>query len=232
MAKIICNEKLSEDMFLITIEGDFPGEMGQFYMIRGWEDYPLLSRPLSIHEINDGSISFIYKVLGEGTLRLSKLQKDDNITLHGPYGNGFPKAEGRVALVGGGMGIAPLLYTAKKLHKTVDILDIYMGFRDEALLVDKYKQYADESYISIGSNITDQLDISKYDYILTCGPEPMIKRIVEMKEDNHTKIYVSMEKHMACGIGACLVCSCESKNGMTRVCKDGPVYLGEEIFYE
>lgn len=232
MAKIIGNEKLSKDMFLLTIEGNFSGRIGQFYMIRGWKEYPLLSRPLSIHDINNEGISFLYKVLGKGTSKLSKLKKGDNITIQGPYGNGFPKAEGKVALIGGGMGIAPLFYTAKKLHKKVDKLDIYMGFREESILVDKYKKYADESYISIGSNITDNLDINKYDYILTCGPEPMMKKISEMREDNKTKIYVSMEKHMACGIGACLVCSCETKSGMSRVCKDGPVYLSEEVFYE
>lgn len=232
MAKVIENIELSKGMFLLTIEGNFTGEMGQFYMIRGWEEYPLLSRPLSIHDIDEGKISFLYKVVGEGTLKISQLKKCDTITLQGPYGNGFPNVEGRIALVGGGMGIAPLLYTAKKLHSKVEKLDIYMGFRDEAILVENYKKYADESFISIGTNITEQLDLNKYDYILTCGPEPMMKRILEMKKNNKTQIYVSMEKHMACGIGACLVCSCETNSGMSRVCKDGPVYLAEEVFYE
>lgn len=216
----------------MTIEAEFSGKMGQFYMIRGWKDYPLLSRPLSIHDINDGNISFLYKVLGEGTKRMSRLKDGDSITLQGPYGNGFPEVNGKVALVGGGMGIAPLLYTAKTLEGKVDSLDIYMGFREETVLTEEYQKYASEFYITIGSNITDQLDIDKYDYILTCGPEPMMKKIVEMKENKNTEIYVSMERHMACGIGACLVCSCETKSGMTRVCKDGPIYLGEDIFYE
>ncbi|MBS4535886.1 dihydroorotate dehydrogenase electron transfer subunit [Clostridium sp. D2Q-14] len=232
MAKIIGNEALSEDIYIIIIEGKFSGEIGQFYMLRGWEEYPLLSRPLSIYDINDGNISFLYKVIGKGTKRLSELKEGDNINLQGPYGNGFPKVDGKVALVGGGIGIAPLLYTGKILEDKVDKLDIYLGFREEAILTDEYRKYSDELYLSIGSNITDQLDINKYDYIFTCGPEPMMKKIVDMKSDNNTKIYVSLEKHMACGIGACLVCSCETKKGMTRVCKDGPVYLGEEVFYE
>lgn len=231
MAKIIDNKELSKDIYSMTIQGNFSGEMGQFYMLRGWDDYPLLSRPLSINDINDGDISFLYKAIGKGTEKLSKLKEGDNIKLQGPYGNGFPEVEGRVALIGGGMGIAPLLYAAKELANKVDRLEIYLGFREEAILIDEYKKYADELYLGIGSNITDQLDISKYDYILTCGPEPMMKKIIDMKGNNKTKIYVSMEKHMACGIGACLVCSCETSKGMTRVCKDGPVYLGEEMFH-
>lgn len=233
MAKIICNEHLGNDMFLMKIEGNFKGDMGQFYMVRGWDRYPLLSRPLSIHDIDDNSISFLYRVLGEGTEILSKLESEDDITLHGPYGNGYPEVSGRVALVGGGLGTAPLLLTAKKLREeeNIECIDIYLGYREKAILEKEFKEYGDNVIFNIGGFITEDLDSSKYDYILTCGPEIMMEKIVDDCIDKDTKVYVSIEERMACGVGACLVCTCRTKNGNKKTCKDGPVFLGEDVFY-
>lgn len=232
MAKILENIKVADRIYKLVVEGKFSGEMGQFFMIRGWEDYPLLSRPLSIHDKTDESITFLYRIEGKGTDKLSKLKSGDNLKLEGPYGNGYPKTKGKVAIVGGGIGIAPLLYTAKDLKKYIEKLDIYLGFTEEEYLTDEFKGYADKLEVSVGEFITEKIDVSDYDYIFTCGPEIMMKRIVDMSKDKNVKTYVSIEKHMACGMGACLVCSCKTKNGMTRVCKDGPVYYGEDVYYE
>lgn len=234
MGKIICNEHLGNDMFLMKIEGDFKGDMGQFYMVRGWDKYPLLSRPLSIHDIDDNSISFLYRVLGEGTEIFSKLKSGEDITLHGPYGNGYPKVSGRIALVGGGLGTAPLLLTAKKLREeeNIETIDIYIGFREKVILEKEFKEYGDNVIFNIGGYITDDLDSSKYDYILTCGPEMMMEKIVDSTRDKDTTVYVSIEERMACGVGACLVCTCRTEKGNKKTCKDGPVFLGEDVFYE
>ncbi|QVK17560.1 dihydroorotate dehydrogenase electron transfer subunit [Mycoplasmatota bacterium] len=227
MAKVISNDCLGSDMYLLKVCGNYKGKMGQFYMLRAWDNYPLLSRPISIYDMGEGYISFLYKVVGKGTTLLSKLKVDDEINLEGPYGNGFPKIQGKIAIVGGGMGIAPLYLAAK----TIKNVDVYLGFRDKAILVEEYKKQVDNVYVSIGNNVTDDLDVSKYDYIFTCGPKEMMKKIVEMAKESNTIVYVSMEKRMACGVGACLVCTCQTKHGNKKTCKDGPVFLGEEVFY-
>ena len=115
MYKVIENRYIGEDMYLMRVEGKFEGKMGQFYMLRAWDKFPLLSRPISIHDIDENSISFLYKVVGEGTQILSKVKVNETIKLEGPYGNGYEKVEGKVALVGGGIGVAPLYLDAKNI---------------------------------------------------------------------------------------------------------------------
>lgn len=228
MYKVIKNEYIGEDMYLMEIEGQFKGEMGQFYMLRAWDNYPLLSRPISIHDISDDSISFLYKVVGEGTKILSKLKPEDTIKLEGPYGNGYEKVEGKVALVGGGIGVAPLYLVAKNIENC----DAYLGFRNEPILIDKYNKVCNEVNIAVGDTfVTDIIDVNKYDYILTCGPTPMMEKLVKMTEKTDTKLFVSLENHMACGVGACLVCTCKTKFGNKKTCKDGPVFRGEDVIF-
>ncbi|PAB56171.1 dihydroorotate dehydrogenase electron transfer subunit [Anaeromicrobium sediminis] len=224
MGKIISNKEISPNVYLMKVGGNYKGDMGQFYMIR-CDNFPLLSRPISIHNIEKDCISFLYEVKGQGTEILKNLKEDDKIILQGPYGNGFEKREGKIALIGGGMGIAPLFYTAKNL----DNVDIYLGFSERSFLEKEYEGVCENLHIKIGGYITDMVDFDKYDYIYTCGPEKMMEKITEMGKD---KVYVSVEKHMACGIGACLGCNCDTKNGNKKVCKDGPVFLGEDVYYE
>ena len=228
MYKILKNEYVGEDMYLMEVEGSFKGEMGQFYMLSAWDNYPLLSRPISIHDISENSISFLYKVFGEGTKILSKLKPEDTIKLEGPYGNGYEKVEGKVALVGGGIGIAPLYLVAKNIENC----DAYLGFRNEPILVDKYEETCNEVNLAVGNTfVTDIIDVNKYDYILTCGPTPMMEKLVKMAEGTNTKVMVSLENHMACGVGACLVCTCKTKFGNKKTCKDGPVFRGEDVIF-
>ena len=228
MYKVIRNEYMGEEMYLMEVEGSFRGEMGQFYMLRAWDNYPLLSRPISIHDINENSISFLYKVVGEGTKILSRLREGDAIKLEGPYGNGYEKVEGKVALVGGGIGVAPLYLVAKNIENC----DAYLGFRNEPILIDKYETVCDEVNVAVGNTfVTDIIDVNKYDYILTCGPTPMMEKLVKMVEGTDTKIMVSLENHMACGVGACLVCTCKTKFGNKKTCKDGPVFRGEDVIF-
>lgn len=228
MYKVLENRYLGDDMYLIRVEGKFEGKMGQFYMLRAWDTYPLLSRPISIYDIDDDSISFLYKVFGEGTQIFSKLKEGDTIKLEGPYGNGYEKVEGKVALVGGGIGIAPLYLVAKNIENC----DAYLGFRNEAILIDDFKELCNEVHVVTGDTfVTDILDTERYDYILTCGPTPMMEKLVKMVEGTKTKIMVSLENHMACGVGACLVCTCKTKSGNKKTCKDGPVFWGEDVIF-
>lgn len=235
-AKILENKEIAQSIFKLKIKGKFEGKPGQFYMLRSWNREPLLSRPISIHNIDGNKIEFLYEIRGKGTEIFSNLEKDDNIELLGPLGNGFDidNIKGRVAIVTGGIGIAPMYYVAKSLNGCV--IDFYAGFRDIAYLIDDINKIANKIYISTDTGsygykgfITEIFDSINYDIILCCGPNIMMNKVVKTCLDNNKKIYISKENYMACGIGACLGCTCSTSNGMKTVCKDGPVFSGEEV---
>lgn len=231
---IISNNEISPNIYEVILEGDFKGEPGQFYMIKGWNSLdPLLPRPISISDINHGNITFLYEVRGRGTHIISQLKEGDRLNILGPLGNGFSIDESKnIAIVSGGIGIAPMLYLSKYLkHKP----DLYVGFRNESYYLNSFFSYVDDIHISTedGSEgyegyIVDILEPEKYDLIYTCGPIPMMKAVIE-KCKGKVPVYISMESRMACGVGACLGCVVETINGIERVCKEGPVFLAEEV---
>ena len=234
MAEILQNEQVSDDFYLMKVKKENQAAMGQFYMLRAWNEYPVLSRPISVFDADPETVSFLYKVVGKGTEIFTKLKAGDEITLDGPHGNGFPEVKGKIALVGGGVGIAPLYLTAKTLKKLDPDtkVDIYLGFSGQPILTDRYEAVADQVKVNVGGFVTDDIDPREYDFILTCGPEIMMKVLYRKCRDLKAKapVYVSMENRMACGIGACLVCTCKTSKGNRRACKDGPVMLGNEAF--
>lgn len=234
MAEILQNEQVSDDFYLMKVKKKNQAAMGQFYMLRAWNEYPVLSRPISVFDADPETVSFLYKVVGKGTEIFTKLKAGDEITLDGPHGNGFPEVKGKIALVGGGVGIAPLYLTAKTLKKLDPDtkVDIYLGFSGQPILTDRYEAVADQVKVNVGGFVTDDIDPREYDFILTCGPEIMMKVLYRKCRDLKAKapVYVSMENRMACGIGACLVCTCKTSKGNRRACKDGPVMLGNEVF--
>ncbi|MBV1819410.1 dihydroorotate dehydrogenase electron transfer subunit [Clostridium cochlearium] len=233
---IIDNKKIYENIYKLSISGDFKGKPGQFYMVRSWRKEPLLSRPISIYSIDNNTLEFLYAVVGEGTKLLSELKKGDSINLLGPLGNGFPieNIKGKIAVVFGGIGIAPLYEVVKNLQECE--IDLYAGFREKSYSTEAFKEYVENIYIATESGeegekgyITDILEVNKYDMVLCCGPEVMMKKVVKMCKEKKVPIYISMEKHMACGVGACLGCTCKTKDGNKRTCKEGPVFLGDEL---
>lgn len=237
--KVYENVQIANGVFKLTIKGKFAGKPGQFYMLRAWNREPLLGRPISIHHIDDEKIVFLYQLVREGTEIISKLKTDDEIELTGPLGNGFDidKIEGKVALVAGGIGTAPMFYVAESLKNCA--IDLYAGFRDETYVVEQFKDYVKSVNVSTESGrigrkgyVTELLKPELYDIVLCCGPEIMMEKVVKMCREKNVPVYVSMEKHMACGVGACLVCTCKTKNGNKRTCKDGPVFLGDDIIIE
>lgn len=234
MSKIIENTALSRDFYLMKAEHANSVRMGQFYMLRSWKSYPVLSRPFSVYDTDGETITFLYKVMGQGTEIFSKLKAGDDVTLDGPHGNGFPEAKGKIALVGGGVGIAPFYLTAKELKKANPdcTVDIYLGFSDVPVLVKEFESVSDSVKVNVGGFITDDIDPTRYDTIMTCGPEIMMKVLYEkcVRTGAKAPLYVSMENRMACGIGACFACTCKTTAGNKRVCKEGPVLLGSEVF--
>ncbi len=234
MSKILFNKQLSKDFFLIKVQCENDAKMGQFYMLRAWSSYPVLSRPISVFDADERNVTFLYKVVAEGTEIFSRLKDGDEITLQGPNGTGFPIVDGKIAFVGGGVGIAPFYFAAKQLKaaKPNCTIDVFLGFSDEALLEDEFSKVADSVTTDVGGYITEKLEPKDYDHIFTCGPEVMMRALYKKcaEQNVEDKLLVSLENRMACGIGTCLVCSCKTASGNKKACKDGPVLAAKEVF--
>lgn len=217
---------------------------GQFLALYSREDSRMLPRPISICETDgaSGKVRVVYRVAGAGTEEFSRLQKGDRLDILGPLGNGFPLKKGRRAfLMGGGIGIPPMVQLAKELDCEMQII---AGYRDELFLTEElaacgplYIATEDGSAGTKG-NVMDAVREQglRADLIYACGPKPMLRAIQAYAKEQGIECYISMEERMACGIGACLACVCQSakvdahsqvKN--KRVCKDGPVFLSTEV---
>lgn len=236
--QIISNTKIANNVYKMEVQYDKYVNSGQFFMLKKWHNASfLLSRPISVCDQKNDLITFLYLKIGKGTDVFARLKSGDFIEILGPLGNGFDeKLQGKIALIGGGIGIAPL-YLAGKRYEGCDI-DTYLGFKDEIYFTEEFKNISKNLYIYTQSGrygikglVTKDFDEEKYDYIFACGPNPMLnslKKIVKKKE----KLYLSLEKRMGCGIGACLACSQRTNKGMKTVCKDGPVFRADEITEE
>lgn len=218
---------------------------GQFYMLRAWaaDATPLLSRPISVHDFDErtGVLTFLYQVKGEGTQKLAALKAGDTLTVTGPCGNGFDAAAlaqaGKIAVVGGGIGTAPLLLLCKQLCRAGVRPDVYVGFRDATYGMDRFVPWCHDIFVATDSGneghhglVTDLLDAKNYDIVLTCGPMVMMRGVAKLCAAANVPCLASLEKKMACGLGACLGCTCHTKIGPVTVCKDGPVFNAQEVF--
>lgn len=248
---VVSQEEIGKDIFSLWLQTDQMAQYarpGQFLSLYTGNAGKLLPRPISICEIDKETsrIRLVYRVTGKntGTEAFSKMQPEDKIEALGPLGNGFPleEAEGKkVFLIGGGIGIPPILETAKQLNAQKTAV---LGYRDELFLNEEFAKYADV-YVATedGSSGTKgnvlnaiQEKALEADVIFACGPTPMLRALKEYAAANHITCWISMEERMACGIGACLACVCKSKEkdahsnvNNKRICKDGPVFLSTEV---
>lgn len=248
---VVSQEEIGKDIFSLWLQTDQMAQYarpGQFLSLYTGNAGKLLPRPISICEIDKETsrIRLVYRVTGKntGTEAFSKMQPGDKIEALGPLGNGFPleEAEGKkVFLIGGGIGIPPMLETAKQLNAQKTAV---LGYRDELFLNEEFAKYADV-YVATedGSSGTKgnvlnaiQEKALEADVIFACGPTPMLRALKEYAVANHITCWISMEERMACGIGACLACVCKSKEkdahsnvNNKRICKDGPVFLSTEV---
>lgn len=247
-SEIISNIDISKDVYeLIFVNEKIAqhAKAGQFLHVSIKDNGVLMRRPISISGVdkNNNSVTILYQIKGRGTNYLSKLKKSDTIDTLGPLGNGFPIPNGKkCALVGGGIGIAPLYQLAKKIDKC----DVYLGFRTNGYYVEKFKELSNKVYVtsddgSIGRKgfITEILreNLSNYDMVFVCGPKLMMKKIKYYCEEESIQCYLSLEEKMGCGIGACLVCSCKTKSPegkwhYSKVCNDGPVFNAKEVILD
>lgn len=232
-AKILSNQKIADQVYKMEIETTLSSQSapGQFVEIQVPGYY--LRRPISICEIQEGILTIIYKVLGDGTKVMSKMKAGETIDLFGPCGTGFPiENRDTVLLAGGGVGVPPLYECAKQYRNKNTNVQVVLGFnsKKDVFYVDEFEQLGCQVYVStmdgsfgVKGTIMDALKehAIEPDFVLACGPLPMLKAIDASAKEG----YVSLEARMACGIGACMGCVVELvEGGMARVCKDGPVF--------
>lgn len=246
-AIIIRQEEIADQiysMWLRTEQIAQNAKAGQFVSIYCGDGSRLLPRPISICEVDkaDGAIRLVYRVAGKGTEEFSILHTGAQLEVVGPLGNGFPTKSRKAFLIGGGIGIPPMLELAKTLDCEKQIV---LGYRnDELFLVDELKKQGtvyiatEDGSVGTQGNVLDAIRENglSADIIYACGPTPMLRALKEYAVEKNIECWISMEERMACGIGACLACVCKSanKDGHTnvknkRICKEGPVFLAGEV---
>lgn len=248
-AKVLSQQKLSEGIYDMWIETSLAkqAKCGQFISVYPKNQATLLPRPISICEVNSDktALRIVYRIAGKGTNEFSAYQAGESISVLGTLGNGFPisEAEGKkVFLIGGGIGIPPMLQTAKDMNAEKTIL---VGYRDENLfLADELSQYGEvvvateDGSKGVKGNVMDAIREKNLsaDMIFACGPMPMLRAIKKYAEENNIKAYISLEERMACGVGACLGCVAKTKEidhhshvHNARICTDGPVFEAGEV---
>ncbi len=243
--KIIEIRTLTSDIFSFLLDAGALAEAarpGQFVHVKCGEGL-LLRRPISICDVREDKLRIVFQVRGVGTQWLSERTTGEVLDVLGPLGNGFQLPEtGKVLLVGGGIGSAPLLFAGRA---TSNGATAALGFRTGggAILTEDFEQAEIPVQIAsedgtVGTQGTvDQvvqrcLKEEDYSVVLACGPTPMLRALSQVIEGEGVPCQVSLEERMACGIGACLTCSCKVKGHYMRVCKDGPVFRCEEVDWD
>lgn len=233
------NEKLTENVYKMVFEGDTSAvtASGQFINIR--IDSLYLRRPISIFDCKENELTIIYKVVGTGTEMMSKMPVGTKLDVLVGLGNGFDisAAGDNPVVIGGGVGVPPMYYLAKKLIEEGKKVTAVLGFNkaDEVFGKEDFEAIGCRTIVTtvdgsmgVKGFVTDALKDIDYSYFFTCGPEPMLKALYNASE---TSGQFSFEERMGCGFGACMGCSCKTKYGNKRICKDGPVLVKEEIIW-
>lgn len=247
MAIVIRQEEIATDiysMWLRTEKIAAHAKAGQFLSVYCKEGSRLLPRPISICEIDnaEGLIRLVYRIAGKGTEEFSGFHTGAQVKAVGPLGNGFTLKDKKAFLIGGGIGIPPMLELAKSLDCEKQIV---VGYRnDELFLAEELKKYGkvyiatEDGSVGTKGNVLDAVreNALTADIIYACGPTPMLRALKSYAAENGIECWISMEERMACGIGACLACVCKSKDKDAhsnvknkRVCREGPVFLAEEV---
>ena len=246
MVTVVSQKEIGTGIFDLVIKTESiakEAKAGQFVSVYSNDGSRLLPRPISLCGIDKeaGTLRLVYRVAGKGTDEFSKLVPGDKVKVLGPLGNGFPILDKKAFLIGGGIGIPPMLQLAKELNcqKTA-----VLGYRDELFLLEDFEKVCD-TYVatedgSAGTkgNVLDAIrqNALEAEVIYACGPTPMLRALKAFAEEQDMICYVSMEERMACGIGACLACVCKSKEkdehtnvNNKRICKEGPVFDAREV---
>ena len=245
-AKVASQETLATDVYSLVLEAPEIASQaiaGQFVSVYTHDGSKMLPRPISLCGIDReaGTLRLVYRVVGFGTKEFSQLAAGDTVDILGPLGNGFMKSDKKAILIGGGIGIPPMLQLAKELDCEKSVV---LGYRDEIFLNEEFEPYA-QVYMSsedgqhgVKGNVIDAIKEYGVDgaVIYACGPTPMLRGIKSYAMEKGIECQISREEKMACGVGACLACVCKTKDidehsqvHNRRICKDGPVFYAEEV---
>ena len=237
--KITKNDKIAKDVMLMTLSGDTSdlSRPGQFVNIK--IDGQFLRRPISVCDYTSDTLTLIYKIVGVGTEEMSKYPIGYELDILTGLGNGFSTENSgdTPLLIGGGVGVPPMYNLCKTLIAEGKKPTVILGFNtaEEVFFEKEFKELGAEVFVttvdgSLGKKgfVTDAMKALSYSYFFTCGPEPMFKAIESIAA---TSGQYSFEERMGCGFGACMGCSCKTKYGNKRICKDGPVLVREEIIW-
>ncbi len=246
-AQIVSQEEIAPSIYSLWIETKdiaAAAKPGQFLSLYCDDGSRLLPRPISICEIDKttGQLRLVYRIAGEGTREFSTKKSGESIRVLGPLGNGFPLKEKKAFLIGGGIGVPPMLELAKHLDCEKDMI---LGYRDANLfLLEEFKKQGkvyvatEDGSVGTKGNVLDAIREHglKADILSACGPTPMLRALKAYAEEAGMECYISMEERMACGIGACLACVCKSNEvdehtnvHNKRICKEGPVFAAGEV---
>ena len=237
--EIVKNVALTADVYKMELAGDTSAVTapGQFVNIK--LEGKFLRRPISVNDCVDGLLTIIYKVVGEGTAQMAKMQAGEKLDILTGRGNGYDLADAgeHPVCLGGGVGVPPLYMLAKQLIAAGKKVSVVLGFNkaSEVFYAEEFKALgADVTVTTVDGSmgvkgfVTDALP-TDYTYFYTCGPEPMLKAVYRA---TNTSGQMSFEERMGCGFGACMGCSCKTITGYKRICREGPVMRKEEILWE
>ena len=246
---VVSQKEIAENIYDLWLDTELAldAHPGQFVAVYPKNAATLLPRPISICEADKGKgrLRLVYRIAGKGTEEFSSYREGDTVDILGILGNGFPleKAKGKkVFLMGGGIGIPPILQLAKELDAEKQII---LGYRNDDLFLREDLERCGDVYIatedgSVGSkgNVMDAIKENglNADVIMACGPMPMLRAIKQYAAENKIEAYITLEERMACGVGACLGCVCKTKEvdhhshvHNARICTDGPVFEANEV---
>jgi len=234
------NRPLTSNVYRMRLKGDVSDitSSGQFVNLK--LDGLFLRRPISVCDVEGDVLTILYKVVGVGTEKMSKMSVGETVDVLTGLGNGYDLSVSGSAplLLGGGVGVPPMYLLAKKLLAEKKNVTVVLGFntKDEVFYEEEFRALGvnvmvttvDGSY-GLKGFVTDAIKDLSYSYFYTCGPEPMLKAVYRASQSSGQ---FSFEERMGCGFGACMGCSCKTVTGYKRICKDGPVLLKEEILWE
>lgn len=245
--EIISQETPAPGYRKMTLAGGIEARPGQFVQVSTNDTYdPLLRRPISVHDCSEDTLSLLYRTAGRGTALLAAKTAGETVGLIGPLGSGYPDcSRPEAVVVAGGIGAAPLYYLLKRLQQAGRRVHFFYGGRTEAelLLRDQFRALATHYYeatddgsagnrgfvTTVAAAAIGGLDADIY----ACGPSPMLREVARLAKEKEKNCFVSLEAHMACGVGACLGCvvPVSGEEQYKRVCVDGPVFAAGEVFF-
>lgn len=249
--EVVANDRLAEGIGLATLDAPRISRdvtPGQFVHVRVEEgSSSILRRPFSVHRVLDGRIQLLYQVFGAGTRALASKEPGDVMDALGPLGHGFEVPEGtaHALLVAGGIGVAPMLFLAEDLAlrgvaatvaygaNTREMLVVRHELEEVARRVEVATDDGSEGRVGLVTQLIDELvEDDSPDVLYACGPEPMSRAVTKTASAAGLPCQVSLERLMACGVGACLSCIVSTPSGHARACVDGPVFHGDQISWE